>query len=475
MINAADYVKRLPMPAKQALKFAYGVIPPTIRYGRTFRETRAFLQKSEWWDKRDLEDYQRHRLKELIHHAYENVPYYKRVFDERGLKPEDIQDIPDLRLLPVLTKDMIRQNLSGLTAKNYPTSKLQYAASGGTTGTPVEFYWERGVTDPKELAFVWRAWNWAGYELGERRVTLRDNIVKRFMNDERQWWQYDPLEKALILSSFQMTEENLPKYVDKIRRFKPAAVQGFPSSLYMVAKYLERNDLRIDNIKCILTSSETLYPLQRKVIEKQFGAKVFDLYGHSEKTVFVTQCEAGSYHIIPEYGILELIGKNGNPVTEDGEQGDIITTGFNNFAMPLIRFQTDDLGSYNMSRCSCGRESALLASVDGRKQDFFITKSMYRIPLTAVSESVLAESGFIRCHQFYQDTPGEVIVRIENTREVTEEETDVILEGLNQGVDSEIRFQVECVRSIEKSRIGKCPLLVQKLRSGTDYGNSLCL
>ena len=211
------------------------------------------------------------------------------------------------------------------------------------------------------------------------------------------------------------------------------------------------------------------------MIEKQFGAKVFDLYGHSEKTVFVTQCEAGSYHIIPEYGILELIGKNGNPLTEDGEQGDIITTGFNNFAMPFIRFQTDDLGSYNTSGCSCGRESALLASVDGRKQDFFITKSMYRIPLTAFCEPVLAESGFVRRHQFYQDTPGEVIVRIENIRDVTEAEKDVILERLNRVVDGGVRFHVECVRSIEKSRIGKCPLLVQKLRSGTDYGNSLCL
>ena len=90
----------LPRPLKQGLKYAYSVIPAPIRYGNVFCETYAFLQESQWWSREQLEEYQLEQLSKLLHHAYENVPYYRRVFDERGLKPKDIQSINDLKKLP---------------------------------------------------------------------------------------------------------------------------------------------------------------------------------------------------------------------------------------------------------------------------------------------------------------------------------------------------------------------------------------
>jgi phenylacetate-CoA ligase len=278
-MNIQNLKKKIPYPLKQALKHIYATIPLPLRYGKTFRDTYNFLQESQWWSKEKLEEYQMQQLSKLLNHAYENVPYYRRVFDERGLKPKDIQDFDGLRKLPYLTKDIIRKNLSDLVAQNCPESKLYYVATGGSTGIPLGLYWEREFTDPKEWAFVWRQWNWAGYQFGERRVTLRGNVINRFEKGKRQWWEYNPVDNALILSSYDITNKNLFKYIEEIEKFRPVAIQAYPSVLYVLATFLRNKELMLENIKTILTCSETLYPHQRQIIEKYLGAKVYDHYG----------------------------------------------------------------------------------------------------------------------------------------------------------------------------------------------------
>ena len=104
-MNTKDLVKNLPYPLKQSLKYVYGAIPHPIRYGKVFRDTYAFLEQSQWWSKEQLEEYQLQQLSKLLHHAYENVPYYRRIFDERDLKPKDIQDFRDLQMLSYLVND----------------------------------------------------------------------------------------------------------------------------------------------------------------------------------------------------------------------------------------------------------------------------------------------------------------------------------------------------------------------------------
>ena len=141
-----DMGKKLPQPMQQGLKYVYAAIPFSTRYGKVFWETYNFLQESQWWSKEKLEEYQRRQLQRLLLHAYENVPHYQRVFNERGLKPTHIQNFDDLRKLPYLTRELIQEELPNLVAKNYPRLKLHYATTGGSTGTPLGFYEERGTS-----------------------------------------------------------------------------------------------------------------------------------------------------------------------------------------------------------------------------------------------------------------------------------------------------------------------------------------
>ncbi|MBE9594176.1 MAG: phenylacetate--CoA ligase family protein, partial [Proteobacteria bacterium] len=249
-MNFKDLAKNLPYPLKQGLKYAYGAIPLSIRYGKVFRETYAFLQESQRWSREQLEEYQLQQLTRLLRHAYENVPYYRRVFDDRGLKPEDVQDFKDLQKLPYLTKEIIQENLPSLIARNYPKSRLQHATTGGSTGIPLGFYHEKGASGAKEWAFMLSQWNRVGFKLGDRCVVLRSNVV--CSASKGKFWEYDPVNKNLILSSYHLTDENMPEYIKKISEFKPDFIQAYPSSITILAKFMKENDVEpFPNVKAI--------------------------------------------------------------------------------------------------------------------------------------------------------------------------------------------------------------------------------
>lgn len=461
-MSMRNLAKKLPYPIKQNLKHIYGLIPLSIRNGKVFRDTYKFLQESQWWSKEKLEEYQMQQLEKLLKHSFENVPYYRRIFNERGLKPKDIKNIDGLRKLAYLTKNIVRENLPDLIAQNYPKSKLKYVTTGGSSGIPLGFYWEEGVTCPKERAFVWRQWNWAGFRFGEKRVTLRGKVINKYKRGKRQWWEYDPKYDALILSSYDMTEENLFKYVDAINKFKPVAIQGYPSSLYILANFLKNSNLRIKNIKCILASSETLYPNHREIIEGYLGAKIYDHYGNTERNTLIMECEKGSYHIISEYGIVELIGKDGNPINKQDEIGEIVASGFNNYAMPFIRYRTGDIGVYSKQKCSCGRNYPLLKRVEGRIQEFFVDKAGSLITFIAHDYCLWNLKDKINAYQYVQSEPGKVFLNIDAKKIFSISDIESV-KGTFLEFYPSFDIEINFVKNIPRNKSGKFRYLIQKL------------
>ncbi|GAF84516.1 unnamed protein product, partial [marine sediment metagenome] len=172
-------------------------------------------------------------------------------------------------------------------------------------------------------------------------------------------WECDVENNYLILSTYDMTEENLPRYVKKIEEFKPKVIRGYPSALDILARFIKENNLTINkkrNIKAISTSSENLYPAQRKLIEGIFKCAIFDKYGNCEQVTILGECEKhAGYHDFMEYSYMEILDTEGKPVTEEGQIGEIVSTGFTNYAVPFIRYKPEDLVEYTTHKCSCGR------------------------------------------------------------------------------------------------------------------------
>ena len=434
---------------------------------KTFRDTYKFLQKSQWWSRGQLEEYQLQQLSKLLIHAYENVPYYQRVFNERGLKPKDIQDFSDLQKLPFLTKEIVRDNLNDLKARNYPADKFEYVTTGGSTGIPLGFYYEKGVSRAKEWAFMKTQWDRVSYHFRNKCVILKGNVVESA--DKSKFWETSLFGRWLILSSYHMTDENLPEYIKKIRNFKPKFIQAYPSAITILARFMRENNIQpFPTVKAILCGSENLYPWQRELLEEVFQCRIFSWYGHSEMAALAGECEKSSYyHIFPEYGIVELNGKNNKPVMNESEMGEIVATSLNNFACPLIRYRTMDLAVPANGKCECGRDYPLLKKVEGRLQELVVTKDRRLITLTALIFAQHFEAfSKVKEMQLIQEKEGEITVRIVKTLQYSKNDEQEILTKMQKAVGNGLDINFEYVNHIPRTERGKYRFLIQKLPIG---------
>ncbi|MFC1505060.1 phenylacetate--CoA ligase family protein [Thermodesulfobacteriota bacterium] len=460
-------INYIPRKINKSAKYIYKYIPVKYRYGKKFFLKYNKLLESQWWSKHKLESLQFDETKKILIEASKNVPYYSKMFKEYDIKPNSIKNIEDIIKIPYLTKDLIRKNIKELINKNIPTKKHIYVTTSGSTGIPLGFYWEKGRTDINEYPFVWRQWNWAKYYFNDKRVVLRGSLIKN--KKTKGLFEYEPQNNSLVMSSYEMTDNNLYKYIKKIEKFKPKAIQAYPSSLMILADFLQRKSLKLQNkIECILTSSENLYDSQREFIESTFNAKIFDHYGNTERNALIMQCEMGNYHIISEYCYTELINRNNMPVRQDGEIGEIVVTGFNNLVMPFIRYKTGDLAVYKRGRCSCGRKFPMIGSIEGRLQELIVSKENRYVSMTAINmHSDVFDD--IKQFQFYQDTPGMTIFKIVRKNSYSQEDEINIIKEIKKKIGSDILLKIEYVDNIPRSASGKYSFLEQKLK--INYNN----
>ena len=406
------------------------------------------------------------QLRALIEHAYENVPYYRRVFDERRLKPKDVSNLEDLQKLPLLTKEGVRSNFEDLIARNIDPSRFEVCTTGGSTGKPLALYVDKHTAAAHELAFIRRQWDWAGYRFGDRFVTLRGNVIHRLdRNGKRAWWDCDSLSNELVLSSFGMDEENMHKMAEMIRAFKPRFIQAYPASLEVLGRFARRNRLEPIKVKAVFLESETVYPWQREIIESQFSCEIFAAYGMTERVADAIECEQHQgYHVCMEYGVLELVDKSENPVTRPGTLGRVIGTGFDNYCMPLIRYATDDLATYAAGQCSCKRELTLIGGFKGRIREFIVSRARKRVPLTALNlHSPIFEK--IRELRYIQEREGELIAQIARVHSFSEADIEQeFRKELHERLDiNDFNIKIVFADHLPRTERGKIGLLEQRL------------
>jgi phenylacetate-CoA ligase len=462
-MNVKKFIKSLPYPIEQSTRYIYSLLPPRVRYGKTFWSTYNLLKESQYWSLERIENYQMAELNRLLNYAYENVPYYKRIFKERDIKPDDIRSFKDLERIPFLTKEIIRKNTKELISKEYPLEKLKFVTTGGSTGNPLGFYADEKTYFEREWAFMVSQWNRVGYRFGSKSVVLRGNIIKRKRRGIYQ--EYDPIFKNLYLSTYHMNEETLTEYIRIINEFKPEFIWNYPSALTILAKFMENNNIKpLESVKALLCGSENLYPLQRELFEKVFKCRVYSWYGHTEQAVLAGECENSKYyHIFPEYGFVELIN-NGKVINNDNELGEIVATGFNNYVFPFIRYRTLDIAKYKNGSCSCGRNYKLFEKVEGRTQDLIVTRDGRLITLTALIFAQHFESfSKLKEMQIVQEKKGELIIKIVKNPGFSDFDKKEIAERIHNAVGDGLKIKFEFVSNITRTKSGKMRFLIQKI------------
>jgi len=261
-----------------------------------------------------------------------------------------------------------------------------------------------------------------------------------------------------------MTDETLPKYIAKIREFKPDFIQAYPSAITILARFMKKNNIEpFSSVKALLCGSENLYSWQRELLEEVFQCRVYSWYGHSEQAALAGECEKSTYyHIFPEYGMVELINKDGNPATNEDELGEIVATGFNNFICPFIRYRTMDLAAPTDAKCECGRNHPLLKRVEGRLQEFFVDRTGSLTTFTCAHKALWNVKDKINAYQYVQNEPGKVLLNIDAKSKFSISDIDSVKRTF---LDFYPRFDIKIkfVEVIPRTERGKFRYLIQKL------------
>ncbi len=378
-------------PLWDPAKILYDMVPLPLRYGPSYSEAVSLLDASERWSLEKLVTYQEYMLRRLIRHCYANVPYYRKVFVEKGLVPDDISTISDLEKLPFLTKEIVRKHKKDLLATNFSTYRTRLDSTSGSTGNPLDFYVDK-ATKAIEVALEHRHLKWLDYQDDDMIAEIKEDC---FVDPDRVYW-YVPGSRHLKFSFFTVDDDRLAKTALALQRFEPKFLKVFPSSLFVLSRWMERHRKRIKPPKYIITSSETLYKSTKDLAEKVFRAPVIDWYGQNEKVATAFQCEFGrGYHIQMEQAIVELIPSKAGYF-------DIVGTSLHAFGMPFIRYRTGDTAVQEIQLCPCGRAHPVLSQVMGRECEFIITPER-RIIMPAAMDYAIYHLEEIKESQIIQE------------------------------------------------------------------------
>lgn len=431
-------------------------IPFPHSVDREFAKVYFELMKMQWWTIEQIRDYQCKKLKEIIHFAYREVPYYRRIFREIGIEPNDIRTPEDLSSLPILTKEEVRQHFREMFAKNYKKYAPSPGYTSGSTGTTLTFSLTHLVKH-YEKAFGYRHWKSVHFIQRDRSVVLRGDILTE---DPSAVAPFVKKGKELFLSSFHLSDVSLPEYAGMIKEFQPAAIRAYPSALAILTRYFKKASLStVPGLKVILTSSESLLSEIRREAEEFWQCPVIDWYGNGERIAAIGECEHGSYHIQEDYSYVEL------EPTDSPRHRRIVGTTYYNLAMPLIRYDIQDIVTVHPEDdagiCSCGRAFRKISSIDGRIEGIVITPDRRYVGRL---DAAFKYSPGIALAQIIQQQIDYITIKIVKGKSFCDNDMERLNRELRLRLGEKIAIHYEFVPDIPRTSAGKLNFVISDVK-----------
>jgi len=441
----------------------YGLTKLIAERNSRFRTFRTELLESEHYSIEKLRAIQDEKLRRLVAHAYANVPYYARVFRERGLTPKDITCAEDLQKLPLLDKETVTNRMDELLARNADRRQMIWTHSSGTTGKPFGMWVDRTVEDMWN-ALQWRHRGWGGYFYDRLRVTFGGHVVVPFETKNPPFWRYNLPGKQIHFSTFHLSEENLPFYVKRLQTLRAQVMDGYPSAIYILAQFMARQEIQVP-LSAVFVASEPLYDHQRAAMEKAFGCQIFNYYGLAERNCSSGECDkhTGNHHFMEE-GIAEIIDAKGE-VVPDGTYGEIVGTSLGNYTLPVIRYRTGDICAYQTKSCPCGRGLRLMAPVQTKKEDIIITPDGRYISPSVLTHPLKPLHGIEKTQIVQEDRCHFVVKVVQGNSPVPERDLNQLVSAMQDRLGKEAKIELQLVADIPRTAAGKFRFVVSKVRS----------
>lgn len=431
------------------------------------------FEKSQWFPAEQLRELQLQRLRRLLKHANRNTAFYRARINDAHIDPAQVT-FEEFVELPRLTKREIQDNGPELAATNVSESARMRNQTGGSTGSPLQFWVDRKRFDSR-LASTVRHNRWAGLRPGDWCAELWGARIDQKV-EETLWdrWRNYLLYRAIPLNTSRIEERDWDEFVARIRQRRPGVLLAYAQSAVLFARYLREKGIEDIRFGSIITTAEVLLPNQRLLLEEVFGGGVFDRYGCREVSVIASECELHrGMHVNAEALLVEIVPDENLAAPA----GKILVTDLLNYGMPLIRYEIGDVGEWAAEQCcGCGRGLPLLARVRGRTTDFLVLPDGERISGPALT-LVVADMPDVRQVQFYQDRPDAVTLRVvpgERYGAATEQE---LRRRMSYYLKGQVQLSIEPADIIRSESSGKYRFVINELQSrGTararDYASS---
>jgi phenylacetate-CoA ligase len=436
-------------------------------YPFSILKLRGIFEKNQWLAEAFINEYQSVQLRKLIAHAYTYVPYYQKLFRANNIVPDDIQTSADLEKIPFMTKELLQCNFDSLTALDSKKYRPALLSTSGTTGGKVNFYVDK-PSNVLEFVYYWRFWGWAGYRLGDIFADLDVEFFPFFKKDTGALSHFNYFTKKLTVNSLLISLKYADELIRIFKKFKPLFLKGIPSNLYMLALVLHEKQNHSISFRAIFSQGENLLAYQRELVEKVFSCRIFDSYGQMERTVAISQCQYGTYHLHPDYGIAEFADPE-FPLADDdvGETcvKEIVGTSLHNLSMPLIRYRTRDMVKIRNGRqkCACNRGFPAVISVLGRDADVIITPD--RRAVTALY-LVFDHTPGVVMGQIVQEKIDQLLVKIVFASKDTAGAEKILKRNIQDFIGTAMKIKIEqtTIERIKKENPGKFKVIVSNIQ-----------
>ncbi|MBL7086441.1 MAG: phenylacetate--CoA ligase family protein [Candidatus Cloacimonetes bacterium] len=442
--------EKLPVLLQNIFCSAYGYKMKKQRFGNFFQKKLEWLENSQWWTKSEIENYQNEELTEIVKHAYNTVPYYNDLFRRSKLSPNDIRTKADLYKIPILTKEIVRENWKQLISNGYKKKELIPIHTSGSTGKALEFYLTQ-----KALQFQWAVW-WRfrkrfGINFGDSHCNFTGKIAVPLNQKNPPFWRHNKPLNQYIINMHHIIPQNIKSIVNFLNSKKFKFYSGYPSIIYNLCTLIAEEKLSITSPpEFVFTGAENLLENQRRIIQDVLGCTVTDQYGFAECCGNASRCEKDYFHEDFEFGILE--GVDEENLSRNKGTGKIVATGFANYAMPFLRYEVGDVGTWVRKNCKCGRKSSILVRIDGRDEDYIITPEGRKIMRF---DYVFKDFKNIKEAQIIQKKLGEIMIKIVKRENYSLKDEKQIESEIAKWISPKLNVNFLYVNEIERDSSGK--------------------
>jgi len=413
------------------------------------RELRV-LESSQFWEPARIEAQQLQRLRDIVQHARATTKYYREsLADAASLK---LDSLADLRRLPLVSKRAIRERAADFLSSAVPAERRVEARTGGSTGTALIVYFDERCQEFRNAAAM-RSDRWAGRDLGVKTAAIWGNPPPP--GGWRDRFRNAVLNRLVYLDTMALNEESVRSFATLWREERPQVIFGHSHSIYMLARLARQYGIDWIRPSGIISTSMMLLDHERAVIEDVFKCKVTNRYGCEEVGLIASECpEHRGLHVNNEHVIVELLRDDGSPAAPGGP-GQVVVTDLLNRAMPLIRYQVEDVAVLSASGCSCGRRAPLLEKIVGRVADFLVKSDGTLVAGVSLVERTLTKIAGLDQMQIVQESVDHLLINVvpgagysqESARQLTQEMHDVF--------GAEVRVELRELAALSPERSGK--------------------